>query len=65
MSGEECVTCLEIIELYRWKQAIGPRRGFVADAKPKDVPMRKPDKIYRSDDFYIVMISTLGIRSAK
>ena len=52
-SGEECVSCHEIIERYRWKQAIEPRRGFVADAKPKDVPMRKPDKTYRSDDFYI------------
>lgn len=52
-SGEECVSCHETIEYFRWKQAIEPRRGFVADAKPKDVPMRKPDKIYRSDDFYI------------
>lgn len=53
LSGEECVSCHEIIERYRWKQAIEPRRGFVADAKPKEVPMRKPDKVYRSDDFYI------------
>lgn len=52
-SGEECVSCHEIIDYYRWKQAIEPRKGFVADAKPKDVPMRKPDKVYRSDDFYI------------
>lgn len=52
-SGEECVSCHETIERFRWKQAIEPRRGFVADAKPKDVPMRKPDKVYRSDDFYI------------
>lgn len=52
-SGEECVSCHETIERFRWKQAIEPRRGVVADAKPKDVPMRKPDKVYRSDDFYI------------
>lgn len=52
-SGEECVSCHEIIPRFRWKQAIEPRKGFVADAKPKDVPMRKPDKVYRSDDFYI------------
>ena len=25
----------------------------MADAKSKEVPMRKPDKVYRSDDFYI------------
>ena len=52
-SGKECVSCHEIIEKFRWKQAIEPRKGFVADAKPKDVPMRKPDKVYRSDDYYI------------
>lgn len=52
-SGEECVSCHEIIERFRWKRAIEPRRGFVADAKTKDVSMRKPDKKYRSDDFYI------------
>lgn len=51
--GEECVSCHEVIERSRWKIAIEPRKGFVADAKPKDVPMHKPDKVYRSDDFYI------------
>ena len=49
--GEECVSCHEVIERSRWKIAIEPRKGFVADAKPKDVPMHKPDKVYRSDDF--------------
>ena len=52
-SGEECISCHEVIERHRWKQAIEPRRGFVADAKPKDVPMHKPERTYRSDDFYI------------
>lgn len=51
--GEPCVSCHVIISKSRWKQAIEPRKGFVADAKPKDVPMRKPDKAFRSDDFYI------------
>lgn len=50
-SSEQCVSCHEIIE--RWETAIEPRKGFVADSKPKDVPMRKPDKSYRSDDYYI------------
>ncbi|MDR2024593.1 MAG: DUF1998 domain-containing protein [Hungatella sp.] len=52
-SGEECVSCHETINRSYWKIAIEPRKGFVADFKPKDVPMRKPDKVYRSDDFYI------------
>lgn len=51
--GELCVSCREIIERYHWKLAIEPRKGFVADDKPKDVPMRKPDKVYRSEDCYI------------
>jgi hypothetical protein len=53
LSGEECVSCHEIIKHIQWRQAIEPRKGFVADPKPKDVSMRKPDKAYRSDDFYI------------
>lgn len=52
-AGEPCVSCHGIIPKSNWKQAIEPRKGFVADAKPKDVPMRKPDKAFRSDDFYI------------
>ena len=52
-AGEKCVSCHEIIARPKWREAIEPRRGFVADAKPKEVPMRKPDKIYRSDDYYI------------
>ena len=51
--GEECVSCHNIITYSRWQRAIEPRRGFVADSNPKDVPMRKPEKIYRSDDVYI------------
>lgn len=52
-SGEECLSCHQTIERHRWKQAIEPRRGFVAEINAKDVPMRKPDRIYRSEDFYI------------
>ena len=51
--GEKCVSCGTIIEKSKWKKAIEPRKGFIADAKPTDVPLRKPDKSYRSDDYYI------------
>ncbi len=51
--GEFCVSCHETISKPRWRRAIEPRKGFIADAKPKDVPMRKPDKAFRSEDFYI------------
>ena len=52
-SDVECVSCHEPITHSRWKRAIEPRKGFVADARPKDVPMRKPDRVYRSEDYYI------------
>ena len=51
--GEKCVSCGRIIEKAKWKQAIEPRKGFIAEAKPKEVPLRKPDRSYRSDDYYI------------
>ena len=51
--GELCVSCHENIARARWKLAIEPRKGFVADSKPKEVSMRKPEKIYRSEDCYI------------
>ena len=52
-SGELCISCGNPIEKARWRKAIEPRKGFIAEAKPKDVPLRKPDRSYRSDDYYI------------
>lgn len=51
--GEECVSCGGLIEKAKWKKAIEPRKGFIAETKTKDVPLRKPEKSYRSDDYYI------------
>lgn len=51
--GAVCVSCNQQIPKIRWKKAIEPRRGFVAESITRDVPMRKPDKIYRSEDYYI------------
>lgn len=51
--GEICISCGNPIEKARWKKAIEPRKGFIAESKPKDVPLRKPDRSYRSDDYYI------------
>lgn len=52
-SGERCISCGNPIEKARWRKAIEPRKGFIAESKPKDVPLRKPDRSYRSDDYYI------------
>lgn len=51
--GEICVSCGNIIEKAKWKKAIEPRKGFIAENNPTDVPLRKPERSYRSDDYYI------------
>lgn len=48
-----CIACHEPISRGQWQQAIEPRKGFIASANPTDVPMRKPEKAYRSEDCYI------------
>lgn len=49
---EHCISCNGVIEKSRWKKAIEPRKGFIAE-EPQDVPSKKPDRSFRSDDFYI------------
>lgn len=51
--GETCVSCGKLIEKARWAKAIEPRKGFIAESNPKDVPLRKPERSYRGDDYYI------------
>ena len=51
--GEKCISCQNIIEKVRWKKAIEPRKGFIAESKPKAVPLRKPDRSFKSEDYYI------------
>lgn len=52
-NGATCISCHEIIEKNAWKSAIEPRRGFIAENDVKNVPLKKPEKKYRSDDCYI------------
>lgn len=49
----ECVACHRPIAKTSWIEAIEPRGGFVAESKPEEVPMSRPDKIYHSQDSYI------------
>ena len=51
--GEKCISCQSIIEKARWKKAIEPRKGFIAESKPTAVPLRKPERSFRSEDYYI------------
>ncbi len=52
-AGAKCLSCGQKIEKARWRKAIEPRKGFIAEAKTRDVPMRKPSRSYRSEDYYI------------
>ncbi|WP_027407181.1 DEAD/DEAH box helicase [Anaerovibrio sp. RM50] len=54
-SGDKmrCISCGNEIEKSKWMSAIEPRKGFIAEALPKPVPLRKPDRAYKSDDYYI------------
>lgn len=51
--GEKCISCQSIIDKFQWKKAIEPRKGFIADSKATDVPLRKPDRAFKSEDYYI------------
>ena len=51
--GEHCISCGNLIEKVRWRKAIEPRKGFTVDPKVTDVPLRKPERSYRSEDYYI------------
>lgn len=48
---KRCIACNK--EIKNWEVAIEPRRGFIAESKAKEVPMRKPERSYRSEDYYI------------
>lgn len=51
--GEKCISCQSLIKKALWKEAIEPRKGFVAEPKPRAVPLRKPDRLFKSEDYYI------------
>jgi hypothetical protein len=50
--GRDCCACGK--KIFLWEKSIEPRKGFIADHNVVDrVPMRRPDKSYRSDYYYI------------
>ncbi len=53
MHGGNCISCKEKIPRKEWKMTLEPRRGFWTEDKPKDVPLRKPERDYKTDDYYI------------
>lgn len=51
--NRQCNSCQQIIPANKWHHTIEPRKGFYTDQKEYPVPMHKPDKNYKTDDFYI------------
>lgn len=54
--GEEgipCSSCGEIMHPIDFKESIEPVSGFATDTIAKDVPMKRQEKSYRSEDYYI------------
>ena len=51
-NDHECIACKEKIHRRCWLKTIEPRRGFISE-RPTEVKMRKPERMYRTEDFYI------------
>ena len=51
--SRQCNSCHQNIPANKWHYTIEPRKGFLTDQKEYPVPMHRPDKNYKTDDFYI------------
>lgn len=51
-ASRACISCGSTISKLAWHATLEPRRGFIAE-RPEPVRMRKPDRVYKTDDHYI------------
>lgn len=52
--GSNCISCDQKIGKRYWKQTIEPRLGFITeDPNGKPVPMHKPERDFKTDDYYV------------
>lgn len=51
--GVACSSCGQIMYKFDFAESIEPRSGFVTERKAKEVPLRKQEKNYKSEDYYI------------
>lgn len=52
-NGATCVSCQSKIPGPKWKRTIEPRRGFWSDGTEREAPLRKPERDYKTDDYYV------------
>ncbi|NLL35905.1 MAG: DUF1998 domain-containing protein [Fretibacterium sp.] len=51
-NDELCIACDTKINRRKWLKTIEPRRGFISE-RPIEVRMTKPDRMYRTEDYYV------------
>lgn len=51
--GRECVSCHGVIGYRYWRKTLEPRMGFIAEPETRPVPMHRPERDYKTDDYYI------------
>lgn len=51
--GAKCISCQQQIPWRTWKPTLEPRRGFWTDGSKKEVPLKKPERDYKTADYYI------------
>lgn len=52
-NGTKCVGCQSVIPLDDWCEAIQPSGGFYTEGDGEPVPIKKPEKMYRSEASYV------------
>lgn len=51
--GVKCSSCEHVLKPHDFYESIEPVSGFVTERTVKEVPLSRPEKNYKSDDFYI------------
>lgn len=52
-NGANCISCGKKIPGLRWSATLEPRRGFWTEGKPTPAPMRRPERDYKTEDYYV------------
>lgn len=64
-NGRECISCGSKIQRQMWQPTLEPRRGFWAEGKPVPAPLKKPERDYKTDDYYVGDIERNEIKKSR
>lgn len=51
--GKECISCSKAIPPKCWKSTLEPRLGFITEKEDKPAPLKRPERDYKTDDYYV------------